>query len=278
MAHRHGILTSASLMVSAPAAQDAIARARGLPSFKVGLHLVLAEGRPVLPPGAVPDLVDSAGAFHTDLFRLGVKIFGSRKVRRQLAAEIEAQFEKYAATGLALDHLDSHKHLHLHPTVTELVCRIGIRFGLRAVRAPIEPARVLARIDRTGIAAPLLTNPFAALVRQRLRGRGLLTADHVFGLAWSGAMTESRINALLANLPSAAITEIYCHPATSDRFNRATPGYHYAEEYAALLAPSVRQAVARLGIRLVGYSDLGGRPEGDLHRSIGATMQDSHCA
>jgi hopanoid biosynthesis associated protein HpnK len=278
MAHRHGILTSASLMVAAPAAQDAIARARGLPSFKVGLHLVLVEGRPVLPPGAVPDLVDNTGAFHTDLFRLGVKIFGSGKVRRQLAAEIEAQFKTYAATGLALDHVDTHKHVHLHPTVTELVCRIGTRFGLRAVRAPIEPARLLARIDRTGIAAPLLTNPFAALVRHRLRGRGLLTADHVFGLAWSGAMTESRINALLANLPSAAISEIYCHPATSDHFNGAAPGYHYAEEYAALLAPSVRQTVAKLGIRLVGYSDLGRRPEGDLHRFIDATRQDSHCA
>ena len=46
-AHRNGILRSASLMVAAPATQDAIARAHALPTLRVELHLVLVNGRPI---------------------------------------------------------------------------------------------------------------------------------------------------------------------------------------------------------------------------------------
>ena len=53
-AHRTGILTAASLMVSGAAAGDAVARARRNPNLRVGLHLVLVEGRPTLPAAAVP--------------------------------------------------------------------------------------------------------------------------------------------------------------------------------------------------------------------------------
>jgi len=53
VAHRGGVLTAASLMVSAPAAADAVERARRMPSLRVGLHLVLVDGRPVLPASAV---------------------------------------------------------------------------------------------------------------------------------------------------------------------------------------------------------------------------------
>src|SRR5262245_8100185 len=62
-AHRHGILTAASLMVAAPAAADAVARAKATPSLRVGLHLVLVEGRPMLSPSLIPDLVDGTGHF-----------------------------------------------------------------------------------------------------------------------------------------------------------------------------------------------------------------------
>ena len=85
-AHRDGILSAASLMVAGEAAGDAVARARALPSLRVGLHLVLVEGRPVLPASAVPDLVDSTGHFRTDMARAGAAMFFLPKVRRQLAA------------------------------------------------------------------------------------------------------------------------------------------------------------------------------------------------
>ncbi|MFI4922491.1 MAG: ChbG/HpnK family deacetylase, partial [Burkholderiales bacterium] len=40
-AHQNGILNTASLMVGAAAAPDAVERAKHMPSLKVGLHVVL---------------------------------------------------------------------------------------------------------------------------------------------------------------------------------------------------------------------------------------------
>src|SRR5271154_41077 len=115
--HRGGVLTAASLMVSAPAASDAVARAKGLPRLRVGLHVVLVEGKPTLPASAVPDLVDASGHFRGDMARAAAAMFFFSSVRRQLEAEIEAQFDAFRATGLDLDHVNTHKHFHLHPTI-----------------------------------------------------------------------------------------------------------------------------------------------------------------
>ena len=142
-AHREGMLTSASLMVAGPAAEDAVRRARALPSLRVGLHLVVIEGPAVLPRARIPDLVDDRGWFPSDQLRLGLNYFFRPRVRAQLAAEIRAQFAAFAATGLTLDHADAHKHMHLHPTVGRMMIDIGREYGLRAVRVPAEPPGVL---------------------------------------------------------------------------------------------------------------------------------------
>ncbi len=253
-AHRRGVLTSASLMVGAAAADDALRRARALPSLRVGLHLVLVEGAPTLPAEQIPDLVDRAGRLRSDLVGLAVDIAGRPALRRQLRAEIRAQFESYARTGLVLEHVDVHKHFHLHPLVAREIIAIGSRFGMRALRVPSEPVEVLRQID--GGAATLsarLIGAWASLLRRQARGAGLLTPDAVFGLRWSGAMTEERLSGLLADLPS-GLTEIYLHPAAGNHFAGHCPGYRYTDELAALCAPRVAAAVEAAGCRLGGYA------------------------
>ena len=251
-AHRGGVLTAASLMVAAPAAADAIARARRMPSLRVGLHVVLVEGRPVLPASAVTHLVDGNGAFRSNMAALGTILSCSRQARRQLAAEITAQFEAFRATGLSLDHCNAHKHFHLHPVVGGLIAAIGGRFGLRAVRIPLEPAQVLRKIERQTPWAPaLLTAPFALLLRRRSRAAGLLAPDRIFGLRWSGRMTRDRLAGLIRNLPN-GLSEIYLHPATGP-FAGAAPGYHYREELDALMAPEIVAASRDSSLRLGGF-------------------------
>jgi chitin disaccharide deacetylase len=137
-ASSRGILTAASLMVGAPASADAVRRAHQLPRLRVGLHLVLVDGAPLLPVSAVPQLVDRSGQFGRRMALDGARYFLSRSARRQLEAEIRAQFRAFAATGLTLDHVNAHKHFHLHPT---LMLRVGRGYGMRAVRYPYEPAR-----------------------------------------------------------------------------------------------------------------------------------------
>ncbi len=232
-AYKDGILTTASLMVAAPAAADAVNRAKAM-SLPVGLHLVLVEGRPVLPAAEIPDLVDTDGFFRNDMVRAGVDMFFLPYVRRQLAAEIEAQFKAFAATGLTLDHVNAHKHFHLHPTIAGLTLRIGRHFGLKAIRVPYEPAEVLRRIEpETG--GSFVVETWARRLRKRLAAVGIFSPDRVFGLAWSGAMTPARLHGLLAHLPD-GVSEIYLHPATASGFSLAAPGYRYEDELAALVS------------------------------------------
>jgi hopanoid biosynthesis associated protein HpnK len=252
MAHKFGILTAASLMVSAPAAAQAIALTRRLPSLRVGLHLVLVEGRPILPPSEVSQLVDENGWFRSNLPALGALIAFSAQARRQLAAEIAAQFEVFRATGLNLDHCNAHKHFHLHPWIGSMVLRIGGRFGLRAVRVPLEPRDVLSSIEPGTPRLPaLITAPFAHLLRRRVRDAGNFAPDQVFGLQWSGGMTKRRLAGLIRSLPE-GLSEIYMHPATGPYAGDA-PGYLYREELDALVDPEVIAACR--DVSLGGYSD-----------------------
>jgi len=251
-AHRDGILTAASLMVAGKAAADAVARARALPTLGVGLHIVLVEGRPVLPADRLPALVDGTGNFRTDMARAGVTIFASPAARRQLAAEVEAQFAAFAATGLPLDHVNAHKHFHLHPTIAGTILKIGKRYGMRAARAPIEPRRVLRQVDGTDT-GPRIETVWARLVRARLRRAGMLVPDQVFGLAWSGAMTADRMRGILERLPD-GLTEIYTHPATG-AYPGSAPGYDYRGELAALLEPLAKTILTRERVALGHFAD-----------------------
>ncbi len=253
-AFTQGILRAASLMVAAPGCADAVERARRLPGLRVGLHLVLVEGRPMLPASQLPDLTRD-GFFRRDMTAAAVDMFFKPRVRRQLYAEVRAQFEAFAATGLALDHVNTHKHFHLHPTISGAILDIGRDYGLSASRAPVEPRAVLAAADPGYAAKPaLVTEPWARLVRARFRRRGVTVADQVFGLAWSGAMTPARVAGLIRHLPS-GLTELYTHPATAGGWEGEAPGYAYTEELEALTSPEVIAAVAERGAVLGGFTD-----------------------
>ena len=259
-AHRRGVLTAASLMVGAPAAADAVARARALPELRVGLHLVLAEGRPLLPARAVTRLIDAHGNFRSDMTALGFQIALSAETRRQLAAEIGAQFAAFHATGLALDHCNAHKHFHLHPMIAAMLVDIGARFGLTAVRVPDEPLGVLRAVE-PGI--PWDPQPHtaicAALLRRRLRAAGCVSPDQVFGLAWSGRMNRTRLLGLIEHLPE-GLSEIYLHPATGS-YAGAAEGYGYRDEFEALTAPDVIAACRADDLQLGGFRDfVNGQP------------------
>jgi len=245
LAHRDGVLNAASLMVSAPEAADAVARARRLPTLRVGLHVVLADGPAMLPRSAIPDLVDAQGRFGSAMARDGCRFFFLPHVRRQLAAEIRAQFEAYAATGLPLDHVNTHKHFHLHPTVLSLILSIGREYGLRAVRLPCEAG------------APMLLRPWLALLRRRLQRAGIAHNDYVVGIAHSGGMDEAVLLKTLARLP-AGVGEIYLHPAVTSgaAITASMAGYRHADELAALLSPRVRAALDATGARRGGFADV----------------------
>jgi hopanoid biosynthesis associated protein HpnK len=258
-AAENGILTAASLMVAAPAAQQAVRIAKTIPQLRVGLHVVLADGHSMLPPKFIPGLVDATtGRFPEGMLLNSLRFVTSAAIRAQLAAEIRAQFEAFARTGLVMDHVNTHKHFHLHPTVLELVLRIGTEFGACAVRVPQEPLWFARQAGGAGVAAGAVAlTPLLARMRRRIHSRGMVCNDRVFGLACSGRLDRRVMQSILARLP-AGVTEIYLHPAI-DTGNPITPSmasYRHSDELAALLDPAVLEARTASQAACGGYADL----------------------
>lgn len=233
-------------MVGAPEFGDAVERARRLPSLAVGLHVVLVHGRPVLPPEKISRIVDNKGLFLTDLVTAGVGFFFLPGASRQLEAEIRAQFERFAQTGLALDHVDAQSHMHVHPTVFRSILKVGREFGMRAIRIPREPHGGTRTIE-----------PWVALMRARARRQGVKTNDYAYGLNDAGAMNEARVLQMLETLPDGT-TELFFHPATGTfpGADAGTEKFQWSAELAALTSPRVRDALARNQIESVTYSNL----------------------
>jgi hopanoid biosynthesis associated protein HpnK len=255
-AHRAGLLSTASLMVAGDAAADAIRRARAMPALRVGLHLVVIEGPAVLPPADIAALVDGDGQFPSDQLGLGLRYAFSRTARAQLAREVAAQFRAFAASGLPLDHANAHKHMHLHPLVGRLLIEAGAAHGLRAIRIPAEPAAVMTALGVPQGPGARALLAWTRLLRAQAQRAGLRTNDHVFGLAWSGGMTEARLLRLVPRLPP-GLSDIYFHPAAGrdGLLDRLMPHYDHEGEMAALLSPALRAAVAQGGIEQTTYGE-----------------------
>jgi hopanoid biosynthesis associated protein HpnK len=260
-ANRTGILTTASLMVGADFCQDAVERARACPSLRVGLHLTLVEGYPALPPQVVPDLVGADGAFSTHLAGAGFKFFFVPGIRKQLEAEIRAQFEAFGRTGFVLDHVNAHNHMHLHPTVLGLLLKVGKDFGLKAVRLPNEPPvrawKASGKSLGSRLASWTFLYPWMTRMRRMLRDADVRHNDFLFGMSDGGAMTADLTLRFIENLPN-GISEFCFHPAMRrcSEIDRTMPLYKHEEEFRALTNLSLHKAVQAVGAQRVAFSDL----------------------
>jgi len=240
-------------MVTGAAAADAVARAKRLPELRVGLHVVLVNGRPALPPEQVPDLVDERGEFSEQLVRTGFRYFFNPSARRQLEAEIRAQYAAFAATGLPLDHVNAHNHMHVHPTIFSLMLHIGRDHGDPPVRIPHEPMLASWRARRTDLAGrfgnDVLMAPLFALMRARCRAAHVAYNDFVFGMDDTGNMSSEVVLQLLRQIPDGC-SEMYFHPATDGP---------RARELAALLDPAVAHALRDEAIERSSFGELRAR-------------------
>jgi hopanoid biosynthesis associated protein HpnK len=260
---RRGILTTASLMVGAAAAQDAVRRARRLPTLRVGLHIVVVDGGPVLPPGRIPALVDGNGRFREGLVRAGFRYGFRRSARRQLAAEIGAQFAAFRRTGLPLDHVNAHHHMHLHPTVLGLLLEAVRENGLPPIRLPREPFFPSWRAAGEGMAvrfaSRLFLGPWVGLMRRRLRSAGVPCNDYLFGMHDAGRMGPELVLRLIPRLPG-GVSELHFHPDSAPGGHEAGASPGPSRELQALTSARVAERLRDAGVARVGFADLPRRP------------------
>jgi hopanoid biosynthesis associated protein HpnK len=263
-AHRDGILTGASLMVTGASAESAVALARRVPHLAVGLHLVLAQGRPAASPAEVPGLVTRAGVFRDRPVAAGLRYAWeavARAGRGELRREVEAQLDAFAATGLELAHVDGHLNMHLHPMVLPILVELAPRFGIRAVRVTRESLGAALRHDRRRAFRKVFEgatfHALAAWAAPRLAAAGIATADRVYGMHQTGHVDERYVLRVVAGLPP-GVSELYCHPAEGQAPALASHqrGYDHTGEVAALVSARVRAALAARGVTLATYRDI----------------------
>ena len=248
-AHRNGILTTASLMVNEAGFDEAVKLAKENPRLGVGLHLILLMGHSAQPPEKIPGLVNSRGEFSDSPAGAGVRYYFKRSLREQLRAEVHAQFEKFQATGLTLDHVNGHLHLHLHPVIFKILMEDAEMLGIKRMRLTRD---CLARSRRMARGHWFYRASHAAIyawlsgcAREPLRRRGIKHAQITFGLLQNARVDEEYILKLLPELPPGD-SELYSHPSLDE----------FKHEFDALVSPRVTELVKKLGIELIRYQDL----------------------
>jgi hopanoid biosynthesis associated protein HpnK len=257
-AWREGILTSASLMVSGSAFEEAVVLARENPGLQVGLHLTLVQGRGTLRHDGFPSVTDCEGNFSNDPVHAGMRYFFVKSLKRQLYREIEGQIAKFEETGLPLSHVDGHLNIHMHPVVFDILLGLMPRHGITSFRLSRERLGVEIRLSprrRFGKGSDaFIFSRLAARCRPELDRRGIGYAVEVKGLLNSGHMTEDYLLKMLDILQDGT-TEIYFHPGChpDDELRKWMPDYRHEEELAALTSPRVKEKLQVLGIRLRNY-------------------------
>jgi len=282
LAHREGILTSASLMVTGEALESAIQLAKENPRLAVGLHLVLICGKSVLPHSEIPDLVNTDKNFSNSPTLAGMQYYFDGNSRVQLEMEIKAQFQKFKETGLICVYVDSHLHMHINPTILDILLRVGKEFGVTAIRIPADDLALALQFDKSHYISKrthhLIFNRLSWQAKQKAKSVGFRFTDKVYGLYQTGDMNSSYTEHLLRHL-SEGISEIYYHPDFNSwyDFNQKTGDssendLHLASslikreegkgcnmpntELKALLDPQIKQFITQNGIDLITYKDL----------------------
>ncbi len=197
-AHRDGILTTASLMVNEPACAPAVSLAKENPDLGVGLHLTLLCGHSTLSAEKIPGLVNAQNQFSDDPVAVGFRYFTQKHLREQLQREIHAQFDKFRATGLPLDHVNGHLHFHLHPTIFRILMEDADRLGIRHLRLTYDPFWLNARLASGRwlyrISHALTFCWLADRARSRLRSKSIQHTRVVF---WPVAKTREWMKRIL---------------------------------------------------------------------------------
>lgn len=244
LAHREGLLGSASLMVTGEAFESAVMIARSNRSLKVGLHVALTDARPLLRPERIPDLVTHRGFLHSPAIA-GLQLAACAGAREQAVREIRAQFERFMSTGLTPYHVDGHHHLHMHPFVFRECIRCAKHFGFQRIRltrefgSPLPPRR-----DDNRFAAKLAYHftfrALSSLCRRMLGNGSPRCLDGLLGLWETGRMNEAYLHRAIPRLPGGD-WEIYVHLGSDGA----------EEELPALMSPALKEMLTQRQILLL---------------------------
>jgi len=126
-------LHSASLVCGCDHFDEAVRIAKANPALKVGLHFNLTTGKAISEKSDL--LVDKEGRFRNGfLSLLLLSIFQRKSLENQVRAELEAQISLLRKSGISVYHIDSHRHVHVIPTIFSVVTEIAKKHKIKHIR------------------------------------------------------------------------------------------------------------------------------------------------
>lgn len=263
-AHQHGVLTSATMIAAGGAVSEAVPMTHAMPKLAVGCHVVLMHGVPLTEPQIVPSLLGDGRDFRPTFGSFAAAAVFGRLSPSEIAVEVRAQVDRVRSSGLAVSHLDTHKHAHAFPSVFRPLLKAAKDAEITAVRNPFEPEFSAALSLFAGSATAFARYAavrslavFSADFRETVRELGIRTTDGTLGIAATSRWTRSLLERLLSRIPNGT-WELICHPAYPDEdFRRfSSAGDAGLMELEALTSPWLRDAIHRAGIELISYGDL----------------------
>jgi chitin disaccharide deacetylase len=229
---RAGVLTSATLMAAAPATEEAakevLIAAPGQSPLGVGCHVVLVDGRPMLPPEKIPTLIDrrspkDAPRFRPTLGALVADLLRGRVSEAEIEAEAVAQIRRLQQLGLEVTHVDTHKHTHAFSRVLRPLLRAAVLSNVACIRNPFEPEWSVASSSGAGLKRRLQVralNTQRAYFLEATEHIGVVTTDGSLGIVATGSMTAKTLRRILGAMPEGT-WELVCHPGYCDESLRA---------------------------------------------------------
>jgi hopanoid biosynthesis associated protein HpnK len=267
-AHSRGVVTSSTLMANSQAFEEAAQLAKTMPKLSIGCHVVLIDGQPVLGAEQLPSLT-SAARFRDDLVMFAARAIAGGIEGEEIIAEASAQIQKIQLAGIAVSHIDTHKHTHLFPKILRPLLRAAGACGIRAVRNPFGPrlplrsSRLLSRPGLWARYAELhLLSRFAGKFREAVDREGFLAPDGTLGIVVTGSLDESLFQAIARSIPQGT-WEFVCHPGYDDADLQAAQTRLRESremELRVLTLPAAREVLLQEGIELISYRDLGAKP------------------
>jgi hopanoid biosynthesis associated protein HpnK len=272
-AHRHGVVSSTTLMANGGAFEAAVALRRQAPHLGIGVHLNLSEGIPVSPALRIPSLLNARGRLYLTPGRLWRAIVTRQVSLADVETELRAQIAKIQRAGILPTHCDGHKHVHVLPGVSDIVIRLAREFSIPSVRCPLEEPPGLfdmldnRRISRASVLKQYLVgrgvSALARRFRQKLAEAGLACPTHFYGISQTGFLDARGIHEVLRQLPEGT-SELMCHPGYADAALAKTGTRLLVQreiEKFALCSPFLGSFLEVSGIRLVNYQALAGLPQ-----------------
>jgi predicted glycoside hydrolase/deacetylase ChbG (UPF0249 family) len=242
------VLTSTSIMANMPATEYALRHVRSLAGHaSFGVHLNVCEGRPLTTSRT---LVDASGAFHAKRLVIRLALAGKLSLA-ELEQELAAQIALIRDAGVAISHVDGHKHLHQLPIVRTAVANVLPRFAIARVR--LTRLQTMAAFGTTGT----LLRELAAWRAAGIFGRaGLCSPIRVVDLAQIMRRGLGR-RGPRALVDARGVVELCCHPELPAAMPGKPSSQQRSRELEYLLSPGFRALLERIQARPVSYWEVG---------------------